>query len=299
MKARRGKQHDLSARYPPLEVLDCRYGKMLTFRNDEVIGRSLRLYGEWAQHELSYLRRFVIAGRDVVDVGANIGTHTIAFSKWVGSGRVIALEPQSFVASVLEANCALNDLRNVEIVRAACGSRASRATYFQDHKNVGATALKFRSALKKVVLELFSNKEDDAASVSVCTLDEVLADRPVSLIKIDVEGMELEVVKGAMRVLRNWHPVVYFEQNNTKQLAQISEMLKGLNYRLFWLETHQFNQDNFRRETENVWWRTETGVLAFHDSSIVPSELIEVRSDRDDIPTRQDARVGILVPPIP
>src|SRR4051794_30035790 len=105
---------DVSAVAAPaaLELLVCRRGSMLAFRADDVIGRSLRLYGEWSEHELSYLRPFARAGTMVVDVGANIGTHTLAFAGWVKTGSVIAIEPQRTVASVLEVNCLLNGIEN-------------------------------------------------------------------------------------------------------------------------------------------------------------------------------------------
>src|SRR5882724_9599181 len=104
-----------------VEILHCRRGMMLAFRSDQVIGRSLRLYGEWSEHELSYLRPYVLAGTTVIDVGAHIGTHTLAFAQWVASGSVIAVEPQAMVMSLLQANCLLNGVTNVELVSAACG----------------------------------------------------------------------------------------------------------------------------------------------------------------------------------
>src|SRR5215212_495260 len=96
---------------------------MLTFRSDDVIGRSLRLYGEWSEHELCCLRRFVHPGTTVIDVGAHIGTHTLAFAKWVLDGKVIAVEPQTSVMCLLQVNCLLNGITNVEIVNAACAGK--------------------------------------------------------------------------------------------------------------------------------------------------------------------------------
>src|SRR4051812_35923726 len=90
---------------PAVEMLHCRRGTMLAFRFDQVIGRSLRLYGEWSEHELSCLRPYVPAGTTVIDVGAHIGTHTLAFAGWVASGSVIAVEPQPIVMCLLQANC--------------------------------------------------------------------------------------------------------------------------------------------------------------------------------------------------
>ena len=73
-----------------LADLECRYGRMLVFASDEVIGRSLVLYGEWAEHELRCLRPYIRPGSTVIDVGAYIGTHALPFFLWAGAGRVVA-----------------------------------------------------------------------------------------------------------------------------------------------------------------------------------------------------------------
>ena len=74
-----------------VEIADCRHGRMAFLRNDNIIGRSLRLYGEWAEAEIELAKVFLRPGDTVVDVGANIGTHSIAYGLLVGdSGAVIS-----------------------------------------------------------------------------------------------------------------------------------------------------------------------------------------------------------------
>lgn len=117
---------------------------MLVLANDAVIGRSLTTYGEWAEHELAHLRPHVPDGGTVVDVGANVGTHTLAFAKWAGEGRVVAIEAQPLVCGILAANCLLNDCRNVEVVNAVCAKRegwVSVEVECQSLDNVGGVSL--------------------------------------------------------------------------------------------------------------------------------------------------------------
>src|SRR5882724_1100567 len=125
---------EISASLPPLVEVECRYGKMLVFRNDNVIGRSLSMYGEWAEHELRCLRKYIDPGSTVVDVGAHIGTHTLAFSRWVGGGKVIAVEAQPVVSSVLTVNCLLSDRANVEVVNCLCSWRGGTTTVSVDYR---------------------------------------------------------------------------------------------------------------------------------------------------------------------
>jgi len=76
----------------------CRHGDMIFNVHDQHIGRSLDLYGEWAESELELLALFIKPGDVVVDVGANIGTHAVFFAQRAGAtGLVYAFEPQRII----------------------------------------------------------------------------------------------------------------------------------------------------------------------------------------------------------
>ena len=87
---------------------------MLYNEHDIYIGRSLDLYGEFSEGECDVFRQLIQPGWTVLELGANIGSHTVFLAKRVGpSGRVIAFEPQRIVFQTLCANIALNNLLNV------------------------------------------------------------------------------------------------------------------------------------------------------------------------------------------
>src|SRR6185503_20646218 len=91
-------------------------------RADLVIGRSLAMYGEWAEKEVRLLLGLLRPGDNAVDVGACIGTHAIRFAQRVGpEGAVYAFEPQRLVYQLLCANAALNQLPNLHAQHAAVG----------------------------------------------------------------------------------------------------------------------------------------------------------------------------------
>ena len=95
-------------------LIEARHGYVLYNVNDRYIGRSVEHYGEWSPGETTLFRQFCRPGHYVVDVGAHIGTHTLAFARLVGErGRVFAFEPQRMLAQALAANVALNSLTNV------------------------------------------------------------------------------------------------------------------------------------------------------------------------------------------
>jgi FkbM family methyltransferase len=283
-----------------LDGLDCRYGRMFVFASDNVIGKSLRLYGEWAEHELSLLRPFVVAGMTVVDVGANIGTHTLPLSQWVNSGRVIAIEAQPIVSAVLRDNCIQNGRLNVQVVNAICAAESGSVEFrpnYNKEQNLGA--ISFAGTLgngqRKLSRWLRRLIRPYSVNIPLITLDELCSDEPVALIKIDIEGMELDALRGAANLLTRWHPAIYFEQNDTTRLPDTFNYLVDIGYRMFWLETHPFNQNNYRGERENIWWRTETGIIALPARFQAPTTSIEVHINDKSPPNSLDARAGIAV----
>lgn len=100
----------------------CRHGAMAYHPRDSHAGRSLDLYGEWEESELSLLGNYLRTGQVAVDVGANAGTHSIFFAERIGSsGAVLAFEPQRVMHRLLCANFALNGHVNGHAVHAAVG----------------------------------------------------------------------------------------------------------------------------------------------------------------------------------
>jgi len=111
----------------PIVAKPTRHGLFAYLRNDAYIGRSLDLYGEWCEGEIAILRQIVRPGDTVLDVGANVGTHTIPLAGMVGpTGIVHAFEPQRITHQLLCANIALNGHLNVHAHNAGVGAREGR-----------------------------------------------------------------------------------------------------------------------------------------------------------------------------
>ena len=137
-----------------------------------------------------------------------------------------------------------------------------------------------------------SEKNPSTVRIQVIALDSLLYTRPVSLLKIDVEGMEGAVLAGARELLARDLPVVYFEVLSIEGLTSSFDLLRALDYRLFWMETHRFNRANFRNNPNNIWDRTEMGVIALPLGVGVHAELPVVDSVPPSIPHREDPAVG-------
>ena len=224
-----------------IAVKRCKHGVFMYNRNDAFIGRSLDQYGEWCDFEIQLVRAFIKPGDTVIDAGANIGTHTVAFANMVGpTGRVHAYEPQRRNFQMLSGNVALNGLDNVichqEAVGGQDGTLELRPLPAPDmHFNYGAVPR--------------SGAHD---TVPVVRLD-LLGLSSCSLIKIDVEGMEGPALLGARDLVTRCRPMIYVENNEASSSQELAGILDSFGYRAWWSIFWYFDQRNFYANTVNCF----------------------------------------------
>lgn len=221
---------------------DCRYGKMLYNINDVYVGRSLDLYGQFSEGEVEVFRQIVRPGDVVVDAGANIGAHTVFFARAVGPrGAVLAFEPQRLVFQLLCANVALNDFVHVWCYHCALGEKPGTIlvpTLRPDRENnFGGLSLEGR---------------DKGEPVPVIRVDSL----PIAscrLIKVDVEGMELSVLKGCSGLIERFGPALYVENDREDRSGDLIRYIDSLGYDEFWHLPPLYDPQNFFHNTQNVF----------------------------------------------
>jgi FkbM family methyltransferase len=221
---------------------ETRHGRMLFLSSDSYIGRSLDLYGEYSEGEAVVFRQLMRPGDVAVEVGANIGVHTVTLAKLAGAaGLVIAFEPQRIIFQLLCANLALNGLINVIARHAAAGAEAGsinvpRLDYAMDN-NFGGMAL---------------GHAEGGEPVPVVALDSLTLPS-LRLLKIDVEGMERAVLSGARQTIARHRPILYVENDRRAHSAELIGMIGEQGYAMWWHAPPLFNPNNFRGHAENVF----------------------------------------------
>src|SRR5438445_2661229 len=103
-----------------VKTLQTRHGPMLALAGDRYITRSLELYGEFSQGEWELFAQMVKPGMTVVEVGANIGAHSVALARACLPGPLYLFEPQQRVFQILCANLAMNGVTNAIAYPEAC-----------------------------------------------------------------------------------------------------------------------------------------------------------------------------------
>jgi FkbM family methyltransferase len=227
-------------------LVNGRHGWFLANGNDFYIGNALIRYGEYGELEGQFLASLVKPGDAIVEVGANIGTHTIPLAQKVGAqGSVIAIEVQPPIFHYLCANIALNGLFNVTTHACGCGATSEsmmipRMDYAAPHsQNFGGVSL---------------SRGNQGIPANVIPLDELLVGiTKINLLKLDVEGMEGEVLKGATHTIAHHRPRIYLENDRPENSQALIEQLMAMDYRLWWHIPPLFNPGNYFGVQENVF----------------------------------------------
>jgi FkbM family methyltransferase len=184
--------------------------------NDTAVGRCLRDYGEFGRIGWTLCAELA-AGRVFVDVGANIGGYALPVAR--RASAVVAIEAQAGIAELLRRNVEANGLGNITVVEAAAGREAGVAEFpvvdLASRANFGAVGQ--------------GTAAGKTRPTPVVTLDDV-APADTAVVKIDVEGAELDVLAGARRLLDETRPFWLVEANGEGLL----ERLTDAGYRCWW-----------------------------------------------------------------
>ena len=220
----------------------CRYGQMLYNMHDAYIGRSLDLYGEYSEGEVELFRQIVQPGQLVVEVGANLGAHTVFLARQVGAaGRVMAFEPQRILFQTLCANLALNSIPNVHGQHQAVGAESGAIMVplldYTRENNFGGLALGTYQVGEQVDVVTL-----DSFNLPAC-----------SLLKIDVEGMEKDVLQGAVNMIERLKPILYVENDKPEKSTALVQYIDALGYNMHWHRPYYFSPQNFFGNSTNVF----------------------------------------------
>jgi FkbM family methyltransferase len=247
-----------------------RTGPMLYNRNDQYVGGSFHKYGEFSVGEADMFGQLVRPGMFVVEVGANIGGHTV--HQLVGaSGMVLAYEPQRIPFQTLCGNLALNQCANVVARQAVVGDApgVARVPALPPDKAFNFGGLSLRNITGGEPVQAVTI---DSESLPAC-----------HVMKIDVEGMETDVLAGARLTIERFKPRLYLENDREEHSAALIEAVLEHGYRAWWHTPPLFNADNFAGEKENIFGGTvSVNLLCIHASQAASIDgLREVSGPND------------------
>jgi len=234
---------------------------MLCNVNDVYMGKAMATYGECCELESQFLLNLTGRGGMVVEVGANMGIHTIPLAQSLAaqSRQVLAFEPQRVIFQQLCANLALNGLTNVNALPYACGAEAGVVTFGEPN---------YRQLGNFGGISMQAPEHASEALVPCVRVDDVVNTEHVGLLKVDVEGFELKVVQGAVSTVQRCRPLLYVENDRRDHSRELIEWIWAAGYNLWWHQPWLFNPDNYFQVAENLY----SGVASFNMLG-VPREI--------------------------
>lgn len=177
---------------------------------------------------VSLINRFIheFGNGYIIDAGANIGNHTLYFAGTCPDTKVFSFEMNPITFRFLEVNVELAALDNVSIYNYGLSSKDGRCGVKENIGNpLGGTQLDFSNGACNVELIAIDQWARKFAPQTRC-----------ALIKLDVEGHEFEVLKGAKELIQQTRPMIYAELKEVQQFKEISEFLQDLGYTVAYAE---------------------------------------------------------------
>jgi FkbM family methyltransferase len=158
---------------------------------DRLVSLYAHRFGWMGRAEKRFLSSVARYDTIVADVGANQGVYTLWLAQVATGGHIYAFEPDPDLFQSLENNVRANQLQNVSTIQAAASNRSGTLAFTTNGLNRGDNRIDAKAY-----------RETNTQRVQAVTLDEIVSDRRLDLLKIDVQGFEIEVLLGAQKTLK-------------------------------------------------------------------------------------------------
>jgi FkbM family methyltransferase len=163
--------------------------------------------GYFEEEMLDAFMEYITPGMTFVDVGANIGQHSLFVSRLVGpTGHVISFEPIKHLYEQMKKSKEANAMNNIDLINAGCGEKIETKELYLDAANIGASS----------VLAPIKGRKLETVTIHIMRAEDALLPyTKIDLIKIDVEGYEYQALLGLERIIARDKPVLFIEYSPT------------------------------------------------------------------------------------
>ncbi|MDJ0554515.1 MAG: FkbM family methyltransferase [Microcoleaceae cyanobacterium MO_207.B10] len=193
--------------------------------------------------ELEQMSGYINDGDLIIDIGSNVGNHAVFFSKFFPNSKIIVFEPCKEAIEILNKNLDLNECINVERKYIGFGlsnEKKEAMVWRGGANNLGGS----RVIPMQDTSDFSEAKKSNFNKTQLITGDEVLLELNPSFIKIDVEGLEFEVLDGLKSTIAQHKPNLFIEIRN-ENLEQFETWRQDNSYDIVWKDTHYAKVTNF------------------------------------------------------
>lgn len=209
--------------------------------DDKYIGQRIAL-GKYEPYLTKLILGKITPESVVIDVGANVGYYSLLAGKI--AKKVYAIEPEELNFSILKKNTQSNGFKNIKLIKVAAGNRQGKVVIKRSKINPGA---------HKVVME--------RGEIKMIRLDDLIKEK-VDVIKIDVEGMEAEVIRGAKNLIEKWRPIIFLEYGVNGRDKKMIKFLRRMYGVIYWIDEYgqtyrKISDGELERATGNLMMKEE------------------------------------------
>lgn len=211
------------------------FGPLVAINTDTRITSEIDLIGHWEFVDfLNIIKLYekFYSGRTgtMLDIGCNVGSWLLPLAQRYAQNKILAIDCQSLAIDCVTQTIALNNLQNVQTMYCAmsnvCGRKDYSAIDYQFGANFGAYELEPPYAASDFNGRMLGN----TVTLETRTVDSLMLPDLV-FVKLDVEGMEYQVLQGAESTIKQCQPFIAFENHKTNNNAAV-ELLTSLNYKI-------------------------------------------------------------------
>ena len=213
--------------------------------NDSYIEKKILLYQDHCNYILDSISNFIRDDSYFIDIGANIGTVSLSIAKKYSKNglKVLAFEASERLSLKFKRNMKINNLTNVRLLNQALSKNNSIMEFYEPDLSSFNQGLGNLS--KNLDLKKYNKKKIQTRSLDSLLKDEKLIDIKISVIKIDVQGHEMEVIAGAMETIRRCKPVIVmdyeeqYDNRNKSNKLNLLKFLKDFGYEVFLVDIYE------------------------------------------------------------
>lgn len=218
----------------------------------DMIVRSLRVMGEWCAAETTLAGTLLEPGETLWDVGAFLGTFSLGIAAQTPPGRVVTIEANPRISNILRHNLSLLPCPAQLAKYGVAARNGWLISHKEDPENSGATKYQYSY-----------NKPEQSSGIPCRTLAALRNEcGPYDMLKLDLEGMELDALRGDTNFLKSHRPVVWAECNETREAISLLGALKWLDYDVAYVAFPAFRKSNYKLSDDILYPMAYEAALA-------------------------------------
>ncbi len=200
-------------------------------RRDFIQQRIISRNDFYERERLEELKKYVKKSFVYLDIGANIGHHTIYFYKKLGAKKVYSFEPHKHLVEIINKNLKINKIKNGKVYNVAVGNNEKRVKIYTP---------KPKRFLRKNFAVVRVDNHKGQQETNMVRIDSLKFNNKIDVIKIDTEGFEKEVLRGGVKLIEKDRPLVWVEVKKENE-SFVFDFFKKRNYRRILVK----REDNF------------------------------------------------------